>query len=130
MPFRWSGRATHTMSAAALSALLLACAGKRFREPEFFEPMVPEFLCRDDSGERANGPHAVLSREEWVAASGLLEVGCALGLLIPATRRAAACCVTAIFTLLAAGRVEALRKAYRPAQWQPAARTPTPGRWR
>jgi uncharacterized membrane protein len=113
MPFRWSGRATQTLSAAALSALLLASAGKHFREPELFHPMVPAFLCRDDSGERANGPLAVLSREEWVAASGLLEVGCAAGLLIPATRRTTAGCVAALFALFVAGHVEALRRSGR-----------------
>jgi uncharacterized membrane protein len=86
MPFRWSGRASQTLSAAALSALLLASAAKHFREPEFFHPAVPDILCRDDTGERPNGPLAVLSREEWVAASGLLEAAAAVGLLIPATR--------------------------------------------
>jgi uncharacterized membrane protein len=115
MPFRWSGRATQSVSAAALSALLLASAGKHFREPETFSPMVPDFLCRDDSGEQANGPLAVLAREEWVAASGLLEVACAVGLLIPATRRAAAGCVTAMFTLMVAGHLDALRRAHGPA---------------
>jgi len=34
-----------------------------------------------------------------VAVSGLLEAGAAVGLLVPATRRAAAGCVTAMFTL-------------------------------
>lgn len=134
MPFRWSSRATQTLSAAVLSALLLASAGKHFREPEFFSPMVPDFLCRDDSGERPNGPAAVLSREEWVAASGLLEVGCAVGLLIPATRRAAAGCVTAMFTLFVAGHVDALRRAYGPAgtarQGRIHAPAPAPGRRR
>ena len=72
MPFRWSGRDLQTLSAAAMSALLLTSAEKHFREPEFFHPVVPEILCRDDSGARPNGPLAVLSREEWVAASGLL----------------------------------------------------------
>ena len=90
MPFRWSPRATQTLSAAALSGLLLASAAKHFRDPGFFAPVVPDFLCRDDSGSRRNGPLAVLSREEWVAASGLLEAGAAVGLLIPPTRRAAA----------------------------------------
>ena len=132
MPFRWSSRATQTLSAASFSALLLASAGKHFREPELFSPMVPDFLCRDDSGERPNGPVAVLSREEWVAASGLLEVGCAVGLLIPATRRAAAGCVAAIFTLFVAGHVDALRTTYGPAgtagQRRNHAPTPAPGR--
>ena len=55
-----------------------------------------------------------MSREEWVAVSGLLEAGAAVGLLVPATRRAAAGCVTAMFTLFLAGHVDALRKAYGP----------------
>ena len=115
MPFRWSSRATQTLSAAVLSALLLASAGKHFRDPAFFTPMVPDFLCRDDSGGRPNGPLAVVSKEEWVAATGLLDVGCAVGLLIPATRRAAAGCVTALLTLFVAGHVNALRRADGPA---------------
>jgi uncharacterized membrane protein len=114
MPFRWSGRATQTLSAAAMSALLLASAGKHFREPQFFDHLVPDFLCRDDSGQGPNGPLAVLSREEWVAVSGLLEAGAAVGLLVPATRRAAAGCVTAMFTLFLAGHADALRKACGP----------------
>jgi uncharacterized membrane protein len=134
MPFRWSSRATQTLSAAAFSALLLASAGKHFREPEFFSPMVPDFLCRDDSGERHNGPFAVLSREEWVAASGLLEVGCAVGLLIPASRRAAAGCAAVVFTFFVAGHADALRRAARPAgtarQRLLHAPTPAPGRRR
>lgn len=131
MPFRWSGRATQTLSAAVISALLLASAGKHFRDPEFFSPMVPDFLCRDDSGERPNGPVAVLSREEWVAASGLLEFGCAVGLLIPATQRAAGC-VTAMLMVFAAGNVDALRRAYGSAgaarRRRIPAPTPGPGR--
>lgn len=112
MPFSWSLRATQTLSAAALAALLLASAGKHFRDPGFFGQVVPDILCRDDSGERPNGPLAVLSREEWVAVSGLLEAGAAVGLLIPATRRATAGCVTGMFTLFLAGHADALRKAY------------------
>jgi uncharacterized membrane protein len=114
MPSRWSGRDTQTLSAAAMSALLLASAGKHFEDPGFFNPVVPDFLCRDDSGVQSNSPAAVLSREEWVALSGLLEGAAAVGLLIPATRRAAAGCVAAMFTLFLAGHVDALRKAYGP----------------
>ena len=40
---------------------------------------------RDPDGAR---PLAVMTREEWIALSGLLEAGAAVGLLIPATRRA------------------------------------------
>ena len=49
-----------------------------------------------------------------MAVSGLLEAAAAVGLLLPATRRAAAGCVTAMFTLFLAGHVDALRKAYGP----------------
>lgn len=115
MPFRWSPRATQTLSAAALGGLLLASAAKHFRDPGFFAPVVPDYLCRDDSGSRPNGPLAVLSREEWIAASGLLEAGAAVGLLIPQTRRAAAGGVTVLFTAFLAGHLHALRTAYGPA---------------
>lgn len=114
MPFSWSRRTTQTVSAAALSTLLLASAGKHFRDPGFFDQVVPDILCRDDSGERRNGVLAVLSREEWVAVSGLLEAGAAVGLLIPATRPAAAGCIAAMFTLFLTGHAEALRKAWGP----------------
>lgn len=114
MPFRWYPGATRTLSAAALSGLLLASAAKHFRDPGFFAPLVPSYLCRDDSGDRRNGPLAVLSRDEWVAASGLLEAGAAVGLLLPQTRRAAAGCVTAMFTVFLAAHVDALGAAYGP----------------
>jgi uncharacterized membrane protein len=115
MPFIWSGRATQTVSAAAMSSLLLASAMKHFREPAFFHQMVPDFLCRDDSGDRPNGPFAVMTRDEWVALSGLVEAGAAVGLLIPATRKAAASGVTAMFAVFLAGHADALRRAYGPA---------------
>ncbi|HCC41151.1 MAG TPA: hypothetical protein DEQ49_14885 [Arthrobacter bacterium] len=128
MPFRWSARATHTVSAAAMSALLMTSAMKHFREPRFFEQVVPDYLCREapdagrevaaqpsaqtsDGGKR---PLAVMSREEWIAVSGLLEAGAAVGLLIPGTRRATATAVTAMFTVFLAGHVDALRRAYGP----------------
>ncbi len=114
MPFRWSGPDPQTLSAAAMSALLLTSAAKHFREPEFFHQVVPDIVCRNDSGERPNGPLAVLSREEWVAASGLLEAAAAVGLLIPATRPVTAGCITALFTAFLSGHVDALRKAYGP----------------
>jgi uncharacterized membrane protein len=115
MPFTWSGRATQTLSAAALSALLLTSAMKHFREPAFFHQVVPDFLCRDDAGDRPNGPFAVMTRDEWVALSGLAEATAAVGLLIPAMRQAAATGVTAMFVLFLAGHADALRRAYRPA---------------
>jgi uncharacterized membrane protein len=115
MPFTWSGRATQTLSAAAMGALLLTSAMKHFRDPSFFHQVVPDFLCRDDSGSRPNGACAVMTRDEWVAFSGLIEAGAAVGILIPVTRPAAAWGVAAMFTAFLAGHADALRRAYGPA---------------
>ncbi len=115
MSLRWSPKATHTVSAIGLSALLLASAAKHFRTPKFYYPVVPDYLCRrDEPGSRPNGPLAVMSREEWVASSGLLEVAAAVGLLVPATRKVAADATTAMFTAFLAGHIDALRRAYGP----------------
>ncbi|MGF4044603.1 DoxX family protein [Paenarthrobacter nitroguajacolicus] len=115
MSFRWSAQATRTTSALALSALLLASAAKHFRTPRFYYPVVPDYLCRNDEpGSRPNGPLAVMSREEWIASSGLLEVTAAVGLLLPATRKVAANATTAMFTAFLAGHIDALRRAYGP----------------
>lgn len=122
MPFRWPRPGTQTLSAVALSALLLASAGKHFRDPGFYSQVVPDILCRDDSGGRPNAPFAVLSREEWVAVSGLLETAAAAGLLVPATRRAAGSCVAVMFTFFLAGHADALHKAWSP-DGTPAQRT-------
>lgn len=125
-----------------MSALLLTSAMKHFREPRFFAQVVPDYLCRDDPDPSREAPEAnpvgadasvdstgrvtiahdgggrplaVMSREEWIAVSGLLEAGAAVGLLIPATRRATATAVAAMFTVFLAGHVDALRRAYGPA---------------
>lgn len=98
-----------------MSALLLVSARKHFQQPKFFALVVPDYLCRED-GEAAsrNGALAVMSREEWIAVTGLLEVAAAVGLLVPATRKAAACGTTLMFTAFLAGHVDALRRAYSP----------------
>ncbi len=114
MPLSWSGRSTQTLSAAALSAVLLAGAAKHFSSPAVFGQLVPDALCRDDSGERTNATLAVFSREEWVAVSGLLEAAAAVGLLIPATRRFTATGTAMMFAAFLAGHVEAVREAYGP----------------
>lgn len=114
-----------------MSALLLVSARKHFQQPKFFAPVVPDYLCRvDNPGEGLefgagqgkanataprNGAFAVMSREEWIAVSGLLEAAAAVGLLIPATRKAAARGTTLMFTAFLAGHVDALRRAYSPA---------------
>ncbi|HKU36034.1 MAG TPA: hypothetical protein VJP90_10825 [Paenarthrobacter sp.] len=115
MSLRWSPKATHTLSAIGLSTLLMASAMKHFRTPSFYNPVVPEYLCRNDEPGRApNGPMAVMSREEWIASSGLLEATAAVGLLIPATRKVAADGTTAMLTAFLAGHIDALRRAYGP----------------
>jgi uncharacterized membrane protein len=116
-----------------MSALLLVSARKHFQQPKFFAPVVPDYLCRvdyADAGEDPelevgqdkakaaaprNGALAVMSREEWIAVSGLLEAAAAVGLLVPGTRKAAARGTTLMFTAFLAGHVDALRRAYSPA---------------
>ena len=164
MPFPRSGRALQSLSAAAMSALLLASAIKHFRDPGFFRQVVPDYLCLADTegqgprdgGAAATGsaaagtsawtgnaartgaaaptgtappistaafdggpePHrrplAVMTREEWIAVSGLLELSAAVGILVPLTRKAAATALTAMFIAFLAGHADALRRAYGP----------------
>ena len=121
-----------------MSALLLTSAMKHFREPRFFAQVVPDYICREtpdtgvaaadtgaEAGREPDGagknthdggdrPLAVMTREEWIAVSGLLEAGAAVVLLIPATRRVAATAITGMFTVFVAGHVDALRRAYGP----------------
>jgi uncharacterized membrane protein len=160
MPFPRSGRALQSLSAAAMSALLLASAMKHFRDPGFFRQVVPDYLCLEDTegqgmrdgGAAASGsaaptgssartgaaapaatvpttstaardggpeprrrrPLAVMTREEWIAVSGLLELSAAVGILVPLTRKAAATALTAMFIAFLAGHADALRRAYGP----------------
>ncbi|WP_258804628.1 DoxX family protein [Pseudarthrobacter sp. NS4] len=139
MSFPRSGQAARNLSAAAMSALLLASARQHFRSPGFYRQVVPDFLCREDPSAAAGGrtdstagtsdggpnqgapsqgaprrPLAVLSREEWIAASGLLELAAAVGILVPQTRKVAATGLAAMFTAFLAGHVDALRRAYGP----------------
>ena len=134
----WSSSASQTISAAALSALLMVSAMKHFRDPEFHAQVVPDYLCRDDGPASATNtsaantsatntsgstprsapgsprPLAVMSRGEWIALSGLVEAGAAVGLLIPATRRTTATGVAALFGVFLSGHVDAIRRAYGP----------------
>lgn len=160
MPFSRSGRALQSLSAVAMSALLLASAVKHFRDPGFFRQVVPDYLCLADThrqGLRDGGagagasaaptgnaarigaaaptvtapatgtaafdggpeqdrrrPLAVMTREEWIAVSGLLELSAAVGILVPLTRKAAATALTAMFVVFLAGHADALRRAYGP----------------
>jgi len=135
------GPAVQNLSAAAMGALLLASASKHFRDPGFYRDVVPDYLCRQDaapgtsqsgrdqsggdqsSREQSNGgqgtaaqhPLALLSRDEWIAVSGLLELAAAVGILLPPTRKLTATALTAMFTAFLAGHVDALVRAYGPA---------------
>ncbi|MBT2567900.1 hypothetical protein J7I84_15620 [Arthrobacter sp. ISL-85] len=108
-----------------MGVLLLASAGKHFRDPGFYRDVVPGYLCRQDPvpgttqlstapGAAAQHPWAVLSRDEWIAVSGLLELAAAVGILLPATRKLTAAALTAMFTAFLAGHVDALVGAYGP----------------
>ncbi|WP_457951109.1 DoxX family protein [Pseudarthrobacter sp. alpha12b] len=103
-----------------MGALLLASAGKHFRDPGFYRDVVPEYLCRQDpttdttQSTASQHPLAVLSRDEWIAVSGLLELAAAVGILLPPTRRLTATALTAMFTAFLAGHVDALVRAYGP----------------
>jgi uncharacterized membrane protein len=114
------GPAIQGLSAAVMGALLLASAGKHFRDPGFYREVVPEYLCRPDpepGGDQSAGvnhPLAILSRDEWIAVSGLLELAAAVGILLPPTRKLTATALTAMFTAFLAGHIDALRKAYGP----------------
>ena len=55
-----------------------------------------------------------MTREEWIAVSGLLELSAAVGILVPLTRKAAATALTAMFIAFLAGHADALRRAYGP----------------
>ena len=136
------------LSAAAMGALLLASAGKHFTDPAFYRDVVPEYLCRQDQSRAATPsgtirdsaaensatqsstttsaavqhPWAVLSRDEWIAVSGLLELAAAVGILLPPTRKVTATAIAAMFTAFLAGHVDALVGAYGPEG--------TPRRWK
>lgn len=115
-----------SLSAAVMAALLLASAGKHFRDPGFYRDVVPEYLCRRDPvtgreetggeqpGTEQPGNLAVMSRDEWIAVSGLLELAAAVGILLPPTRKLTATALTAMFTAFLAGHVDALVRAYGP----------------
>lgn len=74
----------HRVAAAAwaLAALLLTTGTWHFASPHGFESIVPAFL---------GAPGF------WVAASGVAELACAVGLLVPRTRRLAGWACVVLF---------------------------------
>lgn len=96
-------------AAWSLAALLTASSVQHFRNPKFFYRVVPRSISTD-----TNGDFAVLSRRDWVALSGVIEAVAAAGLLIPATRKAAATGTAAMFAAFTAGHVSHLKQAFGP----------------
>jgi uncharacterized membrane protein len=74
-----------TAAAVGLAALLLTTGTWHFVSPRGFESIVPHFL----------GSPAF-----WVRLSGVGELACALGLLVPQTRRAAGWASAALFVVV------------------------------
>ncbi|MHA7305720.1 DoxX family protein [Arthrobacter sp. TMN-49] len=98
------------VSAWVLAGLLGASAVNHVRNPEFYYPVVPPFLCTDKTGARG-----VMTRHQWVLASAVPEALAAVGLVHPATRKAAGTATALMLAGFTAGHVSALRRACGPA---------------
>ncbi|MBO0896784.1 MULTISPECIES: DoxX family protein [Arthrobacter] len=96
-------------SAAAMAALLSVSAVNHFRNPKFYNAVVPRSISTDTDGQ-----FGVLTRRQWTHLSGVLEFAAAAGLLLPATRRAAATGTTLMYIAFIAGHLSALQRAFGP----------------
>ncbi|MCC3266262.1 hypothetical protein MUG94_00670 [Arthrobacter gengyunqii] len=96
-------------SAAAMAALLSVSAVNHFRNPKFYNAVVPRSISTD-----TDGKFGVLTRRQWTHLSGVLEFAAAAGLLLPATRRAAATGTTLMYIAFIAGHLSALQRAFGP----------------
>ncbi|MHA7269460.1 DoxX family protein [Arthrobacter sp. HLT1-20] len=101
------------VSTWALAALLGASAVNHVSNPPFYYPVVPPVLCTDSRTGKA-GELGVMTRRQWVLASAVPEALAAVGLLLPATRKASATATALMFAGFTAGHVSALRRAYGP----------------
>ena len=99
----------HSLSAAAMAALLSASAVNHFRNPRFYNAVVPRSISTD-----THGQFGVMTRRQWTHLSGVLEFAAAAGLLVPATRRAAATGTTLMYIAFIAGHLSALQRAFGP----------------
>ncbi|MDN3481360.1 DoxX family protein [Arthrobacter sp. APC 3897] len=99
----------HSSSAAAMAALLSVSAVNHFRNPKFYNAVVPRSISTDTDGQ-----YGVLTRRQWTHLSGVLEFAAAAGLLLPATRRAAATGTTLMYIAFIAGHLSALQRAFGP----------------
>ena len=83
--------ARDTTAAVGLAALLLTTGTWHFAAPHGFESIVPRFLG---------------SAAFWVRLSGVGELACAVGLLVPRTRRAAGWATAALFVVVFPANVD------------------------
>ncbi|GAA3291968.1 hypothetical protein ACFFON_00520 [Arthrobacter citreus] len=97
------------LSAAAMASLLTVSAVNHFRNPKFYNAVVPRSISTD-----TGGALGVMTRRQWTHLSGGLEFAAAAGLLLPATRRAAATATTAMYVAFIAGHLSALQRAFGP----------------
>lgn len=101
-----------TLSAASLAVLLATSAVSHRVRPEFFYSVVPRSLCRDGNvSHQKDSRIAIMTRDQWIYVSGVLELAAAIGLLIPRTRPTAAVATAAMFSSFAAGHVSGLQRA-------------------
>ncbi|MDK1360500.1 hypothetical protein QNO00_09500 [Arthrobacter sp. zg-Y1219] len=98
-----------SLSAAAMASLLTASAVNHFRNPGFYNAVVPRSISTDTGGQLG-----VLTRRQWTHLSGVLEFAAAAGLLLPATRRSAATGTTLMYVAFIAGHLSALQRAFGP----------------
>ena len=96
-------------SAAAMASLLTVSAVNHFRNPNFYNAVVPRSISTD-----TDGVLGLLTRRQWTHLSGGLEFAAAAGLLLPATRRAAATATAAMYVAFIAGHLSALQRAFGP----------------
>ena len=99
----------HSLSVSAMAALLAASAVNHFRNPGFYNAVVPRSISTDTGGQ-----FGMLTRRQWTHLSGVLEFAAAAGLLLPATRRAAATGTTLMYVAFIAGHLSALQRAFGP----------------
>lgn len=98
-----------TLSAVAMAALLSTSAVNHFRNPRFYNAVVPRSISTDTEGK-----YGVMTRRQWTHASGVLEFAAAAGLLLPATRRLAATGTAGMYVAFIAGHISALQRAFGP----------------
>lgn len=97
------------LSAAAMAALLAASAVNHFRNPRFYNAVVPRSISTDTEGK-----YGVMTRRQWTSVSGVIECAAAAGLLLPFTRRLAARGTAAMYVAFIAGHISALQRAFGP----------------